>query len=317
MKTDTGEGDGSRSRNSKTIPPKCQVFRASAVNLPQIASIGPMKAFSPRIAAATAGSDYGSWRPAYGHLEHGVQQGFGVRALRAAAQDIGEPVIEQQHGETVEQRPRPHDRGGLIERQSLFGNLLMPAGADRAGQPCERGIGGLMQRRPLHVETLGAEHQPVHAGMRLRIGDIGLGAGRRLLRQRGAGRGGSRHRGAELPVADRGEFADEAGQVAEMMGRCGVRDTGLARHRAQRQSRQPVALEHPFGRLEQRAVQRAVMVRRGFPCCGGGARCASFPRCPRRRNIIVGSGPGAGSGVAFFLSSSCYRSRFLHCKDFA
>ena len=171
----------------------------------------------------------------------------------------------------------------------------MPAGADRTGKSCERGIGGLMQRRPLHIETVGTEHQPVHAGMRLRKGDIGLGAGHCLLRQRGAGRGGSRHRGAELPVTDGGEFADEAGQVAEMMGRCGVRDAGLARHRAQRQSRQPVALQHPFGRLEQRAAQRAVMVRRGFPCPGR-PRCASFPRCPRRRNIIVRIGPGPDSG---------------------
>jgi hypothetical protein len=39
MRTDAREGDGSRSRISKTIPAKCQVFRASGPILPQIASI--------------------------------------------------------------------------------------------------------------------------------------------------------------------------------------------------------------------------------------------------------------------------------------
>jgi hypothetical protein len=39
MRTDANEGDGSRSRSSKTIPAKCQVFRASVISLPQIASI--------------------------------------------------------------------------------------------------------------------------------------------------------------------------------------------------------------------------------------------------------------------------------------
>ena len=98
--------------------------------------------------------------------------------------------------------------------------------------------------------------------MRLRIGDIGLGPRHRLFEAGAVAGSGNRHRGVELPESDRGEFADEAGQVAEMMGGGGVRHPGLARHRAQRQPRQAVAFEHPFGRLEQGVVQGAVMVRR-------------------------------------------------------
>ena len=95
-----------------------------------------------------------------------------------------------------------------------------------------------MQRRPRHVEPLGAEHQPVHAGMRLRIGDIGLCARHALLGCERSGSVGRDHRRIELPKADRGEFADKPGEIAEMMGRRGMRHARLARHRAQGQARQ-------------------------------------------------------------------------------
>ncbi len=78
------------------------------------------------------------------------------------------------------------------------------------------------------------------------------------------------HRDVEHPEADRGEFAEQSREVAEMMRRRGVRDAGLARHRAQRQPGEPVALQHPLGRLQQRLVQVAMMI-------GGLARGAAAP----------------------------------------
>src|SRR6267378_5094808 len=118
-----------------------------------------------------------------------------------------------------------------------------------------------MQRRPLHIEALGAEHQPVHAGMRLGIGDIGLGPGQRFLKPGAAARPGRGHRDVELPEPDRRKFADETSEVAEMMGGRGMRHPGFARHRTQRQSRHSLAFEHPLRCLEQRVVQSAMMVR--------------------------------------------------------
>ena len=43
----------------------------------------------------------------------------------------------------------------------------------------------------------------------------------------------------------------EPGEIAEMMGWRGMRHAGLARHRPQRQARQPVAFQHPLGGGEQ------------------------------------------------------------------
>src|ERR1700682_4195820 len=100
--------------------------------------------------------------------------------------------------------------------------------------------------------------------MRLRIGDVGFGPSPRLLDRRRARSGGIRHRRVELPEADGGEVTDETSEDAEMMSRRRVRHTGLARHRAQRQPGEAIALEHPFGRLEQRVAQGAVMVRSLF-----------------------------------------------------
>ena len=70
---------------------------------------------------------------------------------------------------------------------ALAGELFVAAGADRVRQAFEGGGRRLVQRRPRHVEPLGAEHQPVHAGPRLRIGDIGLGARQRLHQRVGFG----------------------------------------------------------------------------------------------------------------------------------
>ena len=199
--------------------------------------------------------------------------------------------------------------GRLLERQRLLRNLLLAAGADRAGKSRERGIGGLVQRRPRHIETLGAEHQPVHAGMRLRVGDIGPGPRHRLLERRGGRGAGGRHRGVELAKADRGEFADEAGEVAEMMGRRGMRHAGLARHRAQRQAGKPVALQHPLGGLEQRIAQRAVMIGRVLAAAAAAGRAAFARR--RAGAVVLAARPDARSRrVSVFLPCQSYRSRF-------
>jgi hypothetical protein len=59
--------------------------------------------------------------------------------------------------------------------------------------------------------------------MGLRISDIGFGAGHRLLQRHVAGGSRRLHGGVELAEADRGELADKAGEIAEMMGRGAVR----------------------------------------------------------------------------------------------
>ena len=177
-------------------------------------------------------------------------------------QDVGEPAVEQQHGKAVHQRPGARDRRRLLQRQSFPCDPFLTAGGDRVRKARERGLRGFMQRRPGIVEALGAKHQPVHAGMGLGIGDIGVGARQPARGEWHIRRAGLRHRCIELPEADRGELADEPGQVAEMMGRRSVRNARLARHRAQGQPCKPVALQHPLGRLQQRVTQRAVMIGR-------------------------------------------------------
>ena len=142
----------------------------------------------------------------------------------------------------------------------LCGDLLVALGADRAGEPGERGVGSLTQRRPRHVQTLGAEHQPVHAGMRPSVGDVGFGTGKSLLHRRRRRGTGSGHRHAESAETDSGQFTDQPREIAEMMGGCGMRHTGLARHRPQRQPGDPIAFQHALCRLEQGLMQVAVMV---------------------------------------------------------
>ena len=67
-------------------------------------------------------------------------------------------------------------------------------------------------------------------------------------------------RRTEPAKADRGEFAEQPGHVAEMMRRRSVRDARLARGGAQRQPLHAVALEHGFGGFQQGVVQIAVMI---------------------------------------------------------
>jgi hypothetical protein len=81
----------------------------------------------------------------------------------------------------------------------------------------------MAERWSRHVQAFGPEHQAIHAGMGLRISDIGFGAGHRLLQRHVAGGSRRLHGGVELAEADRGELADKAGEIAEMMGRGAVR----------------------------------------------------------------------------------------------
>src|ERR1700692_4798156 len=89
------------------------------------------------------------------------------------------------------------------------GSCPRPAGATPANQCGERGAGALIQRRPLHIETLGAKHQAVHAGMGLRITDIGPGSRHPRLYRGATDRTGLSHRNVELLEPDGGEFGAE------------------------------------------------------------------------------------------------------------
>src|SRR5215471_2279956 len=111
---------------------------------------------------------------AHRQLEHGIKHCLGAGACRKTAQYVGKPSIEQEHGETMHQRPGACDCRCLLERQPLLPDLLMAAGSDRAGQPRERGSRGLVQRGSRIIQALCAEHQPIHARMRLRVANIGL-----------------------------------------------------------------------------------------------------------------------------------------------
>ena len=111
-----------------------------------------------------------------------------------------------------------------------------------------------------------------------------FGAAQALLPQTRAARARGHHRFVELPETDRGKFADEPGEIPEMMRRRRMRHAGLARHRAQRQPGKPVALQHPLGGFQERLVQVAMLIGRVV------ARAAPAPRRPR------GDGPAARGG---------------------
>jgi len=111
---------------------------------------------------------------------------------------------------------------------------------------------------------------------------------------------GSHHRRVELPKTDGGEFADEAGEIAEMMRRGGMRHPGVARHRPQRQSGEPIALQHGFRGLQQGVAQRAVVVR-GIFGRAGSPRRAWFP--PGRASVArFGAGRTRALAVLGFLA---------------
>ena len=54
--------------------------------------------------------------------QHRIQQRLRRGALRQPPHNVGEAVVEQQHGKTVHQRPRAYDRGGLIQ-YSVFSSI--------------------------------------------------------------------------------------------------------------------------------------------------------------------------------------------------
>jgi len=118
----------------------------------------------------------------------------------------------------------------------------VPAGSR---QPSRRGLRTRLRR--LHAAPAANDRAARCCGTSARTcRDAPAQRRHRLLRSRspfsssvGAGSAGNLHRRVELPKADRGEFADEAGEIAEMMGRRGVRHAGLARHRAQCQAGRP------------------------------------------------------------------------------
>ena len=116
----------------------------------------------------------------------------------------------------------------------------------------------------------------------------------------------------KVRLSDRREFTDQPGEITEVMRRRGVRDARLARHRAQRQPLQPVAFQHGFGGLQQRAAQVPVMIGRFV---GGGPRRHGFDAwnashslaAPRRRS-------GGLRGLARFRHDYIIRRYFYTVK---
>ena len=58
-----------------------------------------------------------------------------------------------------------------------------------------------------------------------------------------------------------GQFAQEAGEVTEVMGRCGVRNARLSGGRAHGECADPIPLEDGLGRVQQGRGEIPVMVR--------------------------------------------------------
>src|SRR5258708_16868115 len=77
----------------------------------------------------------------------------------------------------------------------------------------------MAERWSRHVQAFGPEHQAIHAGMGLRISDIGFGAGHRLLQRHLAGGSRRLHDGVELPDSDRTKLAHQAEDIAAIMVR--------------------------------------------------------------------------------------------------
>src|SRR3954469_14863551 len=107
----------------------------------------------------------------------------------------------------------------------------------------------------------------------------------------------------EAAEADSREFAQQPGEIAEMMGRRGMRYAGLARHRPQRQPRQAVAFQHPLGRGEQGVVQVAVMI--------GRLACRTAPTGGRPfRYGFRRPAPGGGTNRSGFSGCSCHAAPY-------
>ena len=156
---------------------QCQVFRASRRTFPRLRN-GQV---SRIIESRRRGADFmaAGGRPTV-DLEHGVQQRLGVGALGQPAQDVG-----SRPSSSSMVKPCTSDQARAIaaacSSDSASSAICSWRLAPIAPASPRTRLGGLVQRRPRHIEPLGAEHQPVHAGMRLRIGDIGLGPRHRLL----------------------------------------------------------------------------------------------------------------------------------------
>ena len=59
-------------------------------------------------------------------------------------QDVGQPPVEQQHGEAMHQRPRPRDGGPLFQGQRLLRDLFVTTRGDCLCKTRKRCFGRLM-----------------------------------------------------------------------------------------------------------------------------------------------------------------------------
>src|SRR3954451_16599239 len=115
---DATEDDGCR---SKAIQSRCQIFLAIG---PQPSTTREARTLSPpggspcRIGGLTPSGTCQSIypRPAHCQFQHRIQQAFSSRTRWRPPQNVGEPPVEQQHGEAVHQRPTACNRRRLIQR---------------------------------------------------------------------------------------------------------------------------------------------------------------------------------------------------------
>ncbi len=89
---------------------------------------------------------------------------------RSGIENVLEPAVQMQHGETVHQRPDTRDAGRLRQGQMIQLKLFVTTGGDDAGKLGKGRLGGLLQHRLVVIEPLGAEHQLEHAGVVAREG---------------------------------------------------------------------------------------------------------------------------------------------------
>ena len=191
----------------------------------------------------------------------------------------------------MNQRPVARDRGGLVERQRLqclAGDLLPLGGRRRPSSP----VPGTKRWRPRAATAASCRaarcgtsgrtcrdapahrrHRPWRCASAFISGWVSLARAATIAALN-----------CRKPIA--ASSLSRPGEIAEMMGRCGMRHAGLARHRAQRQAGEPVALQHPLGRLQQRLVQVAMMIggiaRRAAPPARPAARPRPSPACATR-----------------------------------
>jgi hypothetical protein len=105
--------------------------------------------------------------------------------------------------------------------------------------------------------------------------------------------GGSPERGTEAPEADRGKFAQKAGQIVEMVLRRGVGCACLPGCRTQRQAIYPLSIENILRRLEQGFAQGSMMV---------GPPGFFLPKICRHGSRLAVSAAGGFPGTALVIS---------------